>query len=305
MKNKISKLMLATLMMFVTVFANVKMPAMAADKALLYVTGYEVTNETITPGEDFVLTVYLENYSDTIPAENVIVNIANPDGVIPEYGTVSTEYIDRIDASEKKVLKFNYSANSELNKTELNFNVSVLSDSSSTSSQLRIPVGRMTDFEVENKTVPTKMVTGKVSYVSAQLKNVSKTALTNVVMVARCDGVDLASASMGTISTNSFKTQNVGIAFYTPGKQAIDLVVTYTDGNSEDKEFVISSSIVAVNDEEVISNDDLDEVGENNNVTTAENDGLLGMSKLMLLSISGVMFIGVCCVVLILVYRRK
>ena len=303
MKKRIRKMVMAVMLMTVVISSNLKLKVAAAENAMLYVTGYEVTNETITPGSDFVLTVKLQNFSTTTAAENIIVTVVNPDDVIPEYGTVSMAYIESIKPEGVEEVTFKYSANADLEKTELNFTVGVITSTSATSSQLRIPVGRITDFTVDEYSVPQKMTVGKVGYASAQVENVGNKGVSNVVMVARCDGVDIGTANIGTIAARTFKTQYVSMTFFTAGRQAVDLVLTYTNADGENKEYLISSSIINVVEEEQISIDT--GMQQNSEEDSAGADQNQGYGNIVVMSISGVLLIGVCCVILLLLYRRK
>lgn len=306
MKKRIRKMVMAVMLMTVMMSFHMKLTVSAAEKSMLYVTGYEVTNETITPGSDFILTVKLQNFSATTDAEDIVVTVTNPEDVIPEYGTVSMAYIEKVRPEETEEITLKYSANANLEKTELNFTVSVVTSTATTSSQLRIPVGRVTDFTVDEYSVPQKMIVGKVGYASAQVENVGNKGVSNVVMVARCDGVDIGTANIGTIAARTFKTQYVSMTFDDAGRRAVDLVLTYTNAEGENKEYVISSSIINVVEEEQISIDSStqnihqDEEGSSENVNQDR-----GYGNIIVMSISGVLLIGVCCVILLLLYRRK
>lgn len=271
--------------------------------AQLYVVGYEVTNETIIPGNDFALKVQVKNQSTDVTVKDAVVVITNPSGVIPEYGKVGTALIESLAPGSTEEICFRYSSDSDIKTSELNFAVGVFYDNLSTSAQIRISVGKMTDFAVEKSSMPEKMVAGTVGYASAMVENLEETGVSNVVMVARCNGKDIASANIGTISAKTYKTQSVSLMFEEEGQYAVDLLLTYTNGAGENKEYTISSSIVkVVAEEETIDNNDGENAIPADNQETAPEKGI---SNILLLSISGVLLIGLCCVILILLYRRK
>ncbi|MDD5901314.1 MAG: NEW3 domain-containing protein [Lachnospiraceae bacterium] len=271
--------------------------------AQLYVEGYEVTNETIVPGNDFALKVRVKNLSTEVTVKDAVVIMSNPTGVIPEYGKVGTAYIESLAPGSTEELCFRYSSTSDIKTSELNFTVGVFYDNLSTSAQIRIPVGKMTDFSVEKASMPEQLVVGKVGYASAMIENLEETGVSNVTMVARCNGKDIASANIGTISAKTYKTQSVSLLFDTEGQYAVDLVVTYTNGEGENKEYTISSSIVkVVAEEKVADNNEVENVVP---ADTQETPSEQGISNILLFSISGVLLIGLCCVILILLYRRK
>ena len=271
--------------------------------AQLYVVGYEVTNETIIPGNDFALKVQVKNQSADVTVRDAVVVITNPSGVIPEYGKVGTALIESMAPGSTEEICLRYSSDSDIKTTELNFTVGVFYDNLSTSAQIRIPVGKMTDFAVEKSSMPEKMVVGTVGYASAMVENLEETGVSNVVMVARCNGNDIASANIGTISAKTYKTQSVSLMFEQEGQYAVDLLLTYTNGAGENKEYTISSSII-----QVVAEEKMTDNADGANAIPAdkqENEPEKGISNLLLFSISGVLLIGLCCVILILLYRRK
>lgn len=277
--------------------------------AQLYVVGYEVTNETIIPGNDFALKVQIKNQSTDVTVKDVLVTITNPAGVIPEYGSVGTAMIESLAPGSIEEVCFRYSSDTNIKVSELNFGLSAFYGNLNTSAQIRIPVGKVTDFGVEEVSVPKKLVVGKVGYASAVIENLEETGVSNVVMIARCNGKIIASANIGTISAKTRKTQAVGVTFEKEGQYAVDLVLTYTNGKGENKEYMISSGIVEAVTEENFSGsgdtEDTKPVAVPESETEQEKEGTFGISKILLLSISGVLLIALCCVILILLYRRK
>ena len=116
--NKASKKIIVCLSLLVLMLFSAfgTKPAYAEDeesegKALVYVTGYEVSGKKVIPGSDFSLTLTLKNSSSTVTAEDVVVTISNPAGVAPEYGAVSTLQAGTIAAggTKKVTLKCTFS----------------------------------------------------------------------------------------------------------------------------------------------------------------------------------------------------
>lgn len=275
--------------------------------AQLYVEGYEVTNEIIVPGNDFALKVKVKNQSTDVTVKNIMVVINNPVGVIPEYGKVGTAVIESLAPGSTEELCFRYSSDTAIKETDLNFGVAIFYDNLNTSAQIRVPVGKMTDIAVENTSMPEKLAAGKVGYASTTIENLEDRGVSNVVMVARCNGEIIASANIGTISAFTKKTQTLGLAFQKEGQYAVDLMLTYTNSKGEQKEYTISSSIVQVVAEDEIGGNVSDVNNDPNELPqqgeTPEQSG--GIDNVLLFSISGVLLIGLCCVILILLYRRK
>ncbi len=275
--------------------------------AQLYVEGYELTGETIAPGNDFTLKVHIKNQSEDVTVKNILVMITNPNGVVPEYGEVGTAVIDVLEPGKIGEVSFHYSSDSNIKTSELNFGVNVFYDNMSTSAQVRVPVGRMADFSVEESSMPEKLLVGKAGYASAVIENLGETGVSNVAMVARCDGKDIAVANIGSLSANTLKTQSLSLMFEEEGQYAVDLLLTYTNGEGQNKEVLISSSIVPVVAEEeiIINGDDEGTTPTDTPELKPEPEPEKGMNNILLLSVSGVLLIGLCCVILILLYRRK
>lgn len=272
--------------------------------ARLYVSGYEVTNATIVPGDDFTLKVLVTNQSQDVTVRDIMVMITNPTGVIPEYGEVGTDVIDSLAPGATGEVFFRYSSDTYIKTSDLNFVVGVYYDNLSANAQIRVPVGKVADIAIEQFTMPENMAAGKHGYASAVIENLDETGISNVVMVARCDGKDIATANIGTISAKTIKTQSLSLLFEEVGQYAVDLVLTYTNGEGHNKEFMISSGIVqVVAEEEYIEKSE----GENAKpvIDTPEPEKEAGISNILLLSVSGILLIGLCCVILILLYRRK
>lgn len=270
-------------------------------KPQLYIEGYEVTNESIMPGTEFTLTIKLRNYSKSAPAEDVVISVANPEGIVPEYGTVSIAYIDQIQQNGSEEVKFNYTANSTIRGSELNFNVTVSNASNATSAQLRIPVGRLTDFEVEKSTIPESMITKKTSYASVMVENIGDNACYNVCMVARSGDVVLSSAQIGTISEGKTRTQSLGLVFEAEGEYPVDILLTYVNAEGENKEYLISSHSIKVT-EEMKNNIDNQQTDTEQTTNVTEDNAT---QRIITICISGILVILICCVVLMLLNRRK
>lgn len=271
--------------------------------AQLYVVGYEVTNTTIIPGNDFTLKVQVKNQSEDVTAKNVLVMITNPTGVIPEYGKVGAMVIESLAPGATEEVSYRYSSDPSIKTSDLNFSVGVFYDNLSTSAQIRVPVGKMTDFAVEKSSMPDQLLVGKVGYANAVIENLEDTGVSNVIMVARCKGEDIATANIGTISARTIKTQSLSIGFEKAGQYAVDLLLTYTNGEGQNKEFLIASSIIEVVAEgDSIKNNKGEDVIS---IDIPEPEQEKGVSNILLLSVSGVLLIGLCCVILILLYRRK
>lgn len=274
------------------------------DPALLYVTEYAVDNQTIIPGKEFTLKLKVENYSAYVSAKDIVVMIDDPKGVVPEYGTLSVQYIDYIGPKSSKEIVLRYTADAELQVSELDFVVYISWDSQGTSTPLRISVGREGVFSVDEFTVPDTLVIGKKEYISALVENVSDKDMDNVSMVLKCDGEILTSQSIGTMLSGTSKTQYVSVQFEegSQGQHSYELLLTYTDGSESNKEYIITSGVFTISDEASNANQ---QDNTNNTQSTVSEENSEGINNIVLICSVGILFIAICCVVLLMIYRRK
>ena len=311
MTKIIKKAVISFFVVMICTICTVDVPVLADGEteaaALLYVTEYEVDNQTIIPGKEFTLKLKVENYSATASAENIVVMIDNPKGIVPEYGTVSVQYIDSIGPKSSTEVIFRYKADEDIDATELDFGAFVSSDSCNTSTPLRLSVGREGDFFVDQFTVPEEIVIDKKEYISALIENVSGKDFDNVAMVLKCDGEVLASQSIGTMLSGVSKTQYVNIMFKEDslGKHSYELLLTYTDGAGTNKEYIITSGMLTVKDN--VNQSESQGNTNNSNVSVSGEDGesQAGINNIVIICTIGILMIAVCCVVLLLIYRRK
>ena len=309
MSNMVKKLILGLFLFCTIVFGPCKINVSASqmqekDVPLLYVTGYEVTNESITPGTEFILTISVKNFSSTEAAESVVVVVSNPEGIVPEYGTVSMSFVEKIAPGASENVEFAYTANSDIKGSSLNFNVSVENSINASGAQLRIPVGRLTDFSVEKYSVPEKIEVGKIGYASALIENISSGGVNDVIMIARSDGKDIALANVGTIAAGTTKSQYVELLFDKEGTYTVELLLSYTDSDGESKEFTISKTVVEIASS-VEDTADLQENGNMQSENVSTDNSKIEARNIMVICISGVLLIVLCCVIFMLLYRRK
>lgn len=312
MKNKVGRAGVCFIVAMISFFFTGKMNVIAAENtsvnntSMLYVTGYEVTNETIIPGKDFTLTIKLGNFSKGVDAKNVFVSVNNPDGVTPEYGTVSQTYVETVSAGEEVEVAFKYNSWTTIQADVLNFNVNISDGLTYNTAQLRIPVGRITDFDVDDVTLPVIYEENKTEYVSAKIVNLDNAGVSNVTMVVRCNGEDIASTNIGTMSAGKTKTQSVSVTFEKAGAYSLELVLTYVDGEGNNKEYTIASESVKViesmqqSDEQSITSEQVEQIVQQS-VPQKESQ----TQRIIVICVSGILLIAVCCIILLLLQKRK
>ena len=84
---------------------------------------YELSRERIIPGNGFTLTLHLKNLSETRSASQVLVDITNPKGVAPVYGTVSQMFLGDFGPGESREVSFDYDSWTSITTETLDFGV--------------------------------------------------------------------------------------------------------------------------------------------------------------------------------------
>ena len=95
---------------------------------MLMVDKYTVENEKIVPGQDFTLTLTLKNYSNTNTATNIMLNVENPEGVAPVYGTTSQVFVGTLGPEKTKEVSIKYRSWASIQDESLDFTLTIVSD---------------------------------------------------------------------------------------------------------------------------------------------------------------------------------
>lgn len=289
MRNKVS--ILAGILCFI-LFANSILKVEASQNGMVSVSDpvivvdkYTLTEEKVVPGKEFTLTLTIKNVGRGEPAKDIIVDVTNPGGISPVYGTVSQVYVDEIPVGETRDVSIAYLANSAITSIYLDFNVTILADDASPNYvTVRVPVGTDVPFEILSNKFPESVLVGEnatsvVSFVvlgDENLKDVSHEVLV--------DGVVYSSNAIGSLSPGANRTQNTTVAFAMPGEYNVDIVLTYIDKAEEEQRFMISSQSVTVLEREntvIIDNQGNANEGNSDNQKTL----ILGMAGVIVIAI--------------------
>lgn len=265
---------------------NTSVPAIILEK-------YSVTNEQIVPGEDVTLTLYLKNCSETQDAKNVILDITNPDGMIPLYGTVSQIYIDSIAAGETKEVSVDYYAETSIDTTFVDFSLTViLGTTASNYISLRVPAGMDVPFSIISASLPDSAMVGDNVTASLTFEVLGDENVRNVVTTMSVGGEIIGSSTVGTVTPGTIRTQNTISSFNSPGEYLIELGISYTDKTEQTQHYVIGKKAVTIYEVEDAGYGQMD-------ASAVKNEE---MHKSLLL---GVMGVGILAVFVILLLMRK
>lgn len=298
-KNKLFVKILGFIGVFflINFFAGFQIKAFATESSIptIILEQYSVTNEQIVPGEEVTLTLYLKNCSETMDASHVLVDITNPDGMIPLYGTVSQVYIDEIAAGETKEVSVEYSAETSIDTTFVDFSLTVVINNVSTNYiSLRVPCGADVPFRIISAQFPDSVMTEENVTSALTFEVLGDENVRNVVYTLSVDGEVIGSSTIGTVTPGTVRTQNTIVTFKEPGEYQVEFGMEYMDKTDQKQSYKIGTTLVSVyenkGDADIFSIE----------YTKDKNEK---MHKSLLLGISGVCILAI--FVLVVLIRKK
>lgn len=267
-------------------------------QAVLGITGYSVTKEKIVPGESFTLTIDIKNYSKTTEATSVIVDMYNPVGVAPVYGTSPSFYVERIGAGETKTLEIEYDSFTSIYSDTLDFGVNAAYGIKSFYTTLRIPVGTDSPFSIVASYLPEQLSAWQTANASLTFKVLGDTNISNVAFILREDGTDFVNSVLGVMTAGSSKTHSIAFALGTTGIHNIDMILQYTDEDGQLQEMTVMSTQMNVV-EYVDSGNTESSSAATSDVQEDDN------SSMILLGAGGILILLICLMIVIASRKRK
>jgi len=255
---------------------------------------YAVTNEQIVPGEDFTLTLFLKNCSG-IDASGVMVDIINPEGIMPVYGTVSQVFVGDVKAGESVEVNIDYIANTNIDGTCVDFNMTIIVGSSASNYvELRVPAGMDVPFSVLSEKFPETAIVGENVTSSLAFEVLGDENVRSVVHTISTNGTVIGSSTLGTLTPGTTRTQNTAVGFTQPGIYTVDIEIQYVDKTDQVQTYLIASREITVyekaNDNTYVPQD----------ISGGENDDA---NFSLLLGLSGIAIVIVFLVIVVL--RKK
>ncbi|MCR5719728.1 MAG: hypothetical protein K6F84_04105 [Lachnospiraceae bacterium] len=219
---------------------------------------YEVSGGSIIPGNDFALTLLIKNNSPRDVARNVMVDISNPEGVAPVYGTTSQRFVGDMSPGAEKEITIDYNSFTEISTKTLEFNVTILSDTRTNYVVLRVPSGTDAPFVILTDNFPT---TGKtLEYVNFKttFKVLGQENVSDVEYVVMVDGEEKVNNRIGIMSPGSSKTQVGSYAFYQPGEYNVGTLLRYSEKDGTVSEMAISNGVIKITENDMKTNTEND-----------------------------------------------
>lgn len=290
-----------TFFAIVLLFGSNTMIADATELAtgpLIVIDKYEVTDEKIVPGEDFTLKLTISNYNETTTATDVLLDIDNPEGVAPVYGTVSQVYLGDIAPGETREIEIDYNSWTSITGDTLDFFVTIVTSVNQNYVTLRIPTGSDSPFSIISSNIPAEISTNERLSVSLAFQVLGNENVRDVAMVVSSDGEVLADSMIGIVTPGVTRTQQLSAYFDEPGEYALDIGLEYVDPAGQKILVPVTTQILAVKDVEIPVIDDV--IPDAGNTESDEND-----SKVLIMGISGILILVIFLIVIIISRKNK
>ncbi|MBQ8798862.1 MAG: hypothetical protein IJZ55_04780 [Lachnospiraceae bacterium] len=258
---------------------------------------YELSRERIIPGNGFTLTLHLKNLSETRSASQVLVDITNPKGVAPVYGTVSQMFLGDFGPGESREVSFDYDSWTSITTETLDFGVVLVSDENSNGLVLRVPVGIDSIFHVMAANGPSTVYVGETASVSLNFRVLGEENISDVVLRMECEGETVATNSIGNLNAGTTKTQSISFKMSETGKYTVDFYMEYVGADGETESEYIATKVLEVKEIENAT-PGLNLPGDN---TTTEPDD----TKTMILALSGVLILAIFILSAVIIKKKR
>lgn len=259
---------------------------------------YEISNEKIVPGEDFTLTLTLKNYSVSATAKNVLVDISNPAGIAPVYGTVSQTWVEEMGPGETATVSFDYTSSVDITGDYLDFYITMVGEVTNYIT-LRAPVGSDSPFSVLAVNIPEQLGVNSISSASVSFRVLGEENVRNVSMEFTLNGESVSKSSVGILTAGTTRTQSISVTGYAPGQFNAELILYYDDETDQTQSVVVGSAMV-----DVINDIETDVVQEETTEIVGANDDSRS-DDIVLLGVGGILILGIFTVVLMLTRKKK
>lgn len=259
---------------------------------------YEISNEKIVPGEDFTLTLTLKNYSVSATAKNVLVDISNPAGIAPVYGTVSQTWVEEMGPGETATVSFDYASSMDITGDYLDFYITMVGEVTNYIT-LRAPVGSDSPFSVLAVSIPEQLGVNSISSASVSFRVLGDENVRNVAMEFILNGESVSKSSIGILTAGTTRTQSISVTGFAPGQFNAELILYYDDETDQTQSVVVGSAIV-----DVINDIETDVVQEETTEIVDANDDSRS-DDIVLLGVGGILILGIFTVVLLIARKKK
>jgi len=276
MKSKYLKRFFIAVLLMVTMCTNT-MVALAdetedvvviPERPNVLVESYEISHDRIIPGDSFTLSLQIKNYATKETAYGVMVNITNPKGVAPAYGTVSQMYLGDIAPQESKKISFEYDSWTTITGETLDFSITLSSVSNANTVTLRVPAGTESMFGILDINMATQIYAKDTTTASLSFRVLGEENVGNIELRAEYNGTTIGSSQVGNVTAGMTKTQSISFGFGTEGEYVVDFYFDYvSEDGVRQTEFIGSKKITV----ERANMSDLPQTGDDPTVDQSGN----------------------------------
>lgn len=210
-------------------------PEQLEEAPFIVVEKYELSHERVVPGMGFTLTLYVKNNSVYRTVQQVLLDVSNPVGVTPVYGTVTQLYLGDMKPGESRVVTFKYDAWSSINTSALSFNVSLVAAGKTNRVEVRVPTGLDNIFHVMAVNGANKVYVGDKTSVSVNFRVLGDENVSNVVLRVDCDGETVGTSQVGSLTAGTTKTQSVSFQMSHVGNYTAEFYMEYLGADGQTK----------------------------------------------------------------------
>lgn len=210
-------------------------PEQLEEAPFIVVERYELSHERIVPGMGFTLTLHIKNNSVYRTVQQVLLDVSNPVGVTPVYGTVTQLYLGDMKPGESRVVTFEYDAWTSIVSEALSFNVSLAAAGKTNRVEIRVPTGLDNIFHVMAVNGTNMVYVGDKTSVSLNFRVLGDENVSNVVLRVDCDGETVGTSQVGSLIAGTTKTQSVSFQMSRVGSYTAEFYMEYLGVDGQTK----------------------------------------------------------------------
>lgn len=235
------------------------------------VTGYELSEKSLSPEKTAVLKVTFKNYSTTKALYNIKFSLEDPSGEILTVG-MPTKYVKSVYAGGSYVWEIELKAINTSTIGQHDLQVSVEYEdknfgSYSSSDTVRIDVKQSVKLSYSGAVLPKKVIQGDTQTVTLELMNTGKSRIYNCTLDFDIEGMQSGgSVFVGNIepATNAQGSANLRVDSDTLGEVTGKITITYEDDYGKEYKKTVDVSTVIEEKVEQVATTDEDEKEKKN-----------------------------------------
>lgn len=230
---------------------------------MVMIDQYSVTNEKIVPGQEFTLKLKLKNCSSNKTAENIVLNIENPDGVAPAYGTTSQMRVNSIGAGKTRDVDIQYESWTGIETNTLDFKITIWSNFPSNYVVLRIPVGSASPFDIVTQSIPNEVYVSEDATATISFNTASDSKVKDVSVILKEGETEVAKSNIGNVTAGSLENQAILFKLNDIGDHTIEMLLQYTDEKEKQQQINVGNWKVKVTEtKKILENETMKSSGD-------------------------------------------